>query len=229
MELIGSSFGGPQRVSSFAFSVHSSSISQIFRKNKTTLHGGESRSISGLLNRGRGGRERKSGNPPPRSRPHADPTVLYCTILYKKYNTGRVLFNKNNKKNGWPERASRDNMYAGLSPSRARPGFLWLVDQANYNSVASQILRLCVRKQLSRSRCLFLLLILTMSSRVYLFFPPRDHNLRPPTVTVSTHTSASNAVAFQSPAMQYARVSLCTQSVHSFSFPPRPLRAAPSR
>ena len=43
-------------------------------------------------------------------------------------------------------------------------------------------------------------------------------NLRPPSVTVSTHTSAFNAIAFQSPAM-----------VHSFSFPPRPLRTAPSR
>ena len=29
--------------------------------------------------------------------------------------------------------------------------------------------------------------------------------------------------------MPNARMSLCTQSVHSFSFPPRPLRTAPSR
>ena len=42
-------------------------------------------------------------------------------------------------------------------------------------------------------------------------------NLRPPSVTVSTHTSALNAVAFQSPAMPNARMSLWTQSVHSFS------------
>ena len=56
-------------------------------------------------------------------------------------------------------------------------------------------------------------------------------NLRPPFVTVSAHTSASNpvAVAFQSPAMPNARMSLWTQSVHSFSFPPRPLSTAPSR
>ena len=51
-------------------------------------------------------------------------------------------------------------------------------------------------------------------------------NLRPPSVTVSTHTSAFKAVAFQSPAMPNVRMSLCTQSVHSFSFPPRPLRTA---
>ena len=55
-------------------------------------------------------------------------------------------------------------------------------------------------------------------------------NLHPPSVTVSTHTSAFNAIAFQSPDnMSNARMSLCTQSVHSFSFPPRPLCTAPSR
>ena len=54
-------------------------------------------------------------------------------------------------------------------------------------------------------------------------------NLRPSSLTVSTHTSVFNAVAFHSPAMPNARMSLCTQSVHSFSFPPRPLRTAPSR
>ena len=54
-------------------------------------------------------------------------------------------------------------------------------------------------------------------------------NLRPPSATVSTHTSAFNAVAFQSPAMPNARMSLCTQSVHYFSFPLRPLRTAPSK
>ena len=54
-------------------------------------------------------------------------------------------------------------------------------------------------------------------------------NLRPPSVTVSTHTSASNSVAFQSHAMPNARMTLCMPSVHYFSFPPRPLRTAPSR
>ena len=51
-------------------------------------------------------------------------------------------------------------------------------------------------------------------------------NLRPPSVTASTQTSAFNAIVFQSPVMPNARMSLCTQSVHSFSFPPRPLRTA---
>ena len=50
-------------------------------------------------------------------------------------------------------------------------------------------------------------------------------NFRPPSVKISTHTSASNAVASQPLTMPNARMSLCTQSVH----PPRPLRTAPSR
>ena len=54
-------------------------------------------------------------------------------------------------------------------------------------------------------------------------------NLHPPSVTFSTHTSVSNAVASKSPAMPNARMSLCTQSVYSIYFPPRPLRTAPSR
>ena len=55
-------------------------------------------------------------------------------------------------------------------------------------------------------------------------------NLRPPSVIVSTYTSASNdTVTFHPPTMTNARISLCTQSVHYFSFPPRPLRTAPSR
>ena len=54
-------------------------------------------------------------------------------------------------------------------------------------------------------------------------------NLCPPSVAVSTHTAAPNAVAFQSPTMPNARMSLCPQSVYYFSFPPRPLRTASSR
>ena len=54
-------------------------------------------------------------------------------------------------------------------------------------------------------------------------------NLRPSSRNVSTYTSASNAVAFQSPTMPNARMLLFTQSVHSCFFPPRPLRNAPSR
>ena len=91
-----------------------------------------------------------------------------------------------------------------------------------------KILCFRVRQQLSPSRCLSLLfwrcLVTSTSS-----FLRAAMNLRPPSVTVSTHTSASNAVAFRSPAMANTRMSLYTKSVHSFSFPPRPLRTAPSR
>ena len=55
-------------------------------------------------------------------------------------------------------------------------------------------------------------------------------NLRPPSVTILTHTSAFNAIAFQSPVLPNAQMSIWTQSVHcSFSFQPRHLRTAPSR
>ena len=53
-------------------------------------------------------------------------------------------------------------------------------------------------------------------------------SLHPPSVTVSTYTSASNAVTFQPPAMLNARMSLGTQLVHSFPFTHCPLRTAPS-
>ena len=99
-----------------------------------------------------------------------------------------------------------------------------------------KILRYRVRLQLSQSRFLFLLL--AMSSRVYLFFPPRGHDLRPPSVTVSTHISASIAVAFQSSPMPNARMSLSTMIYvwsHMYAIGslfllllPRPLNTAPS-
>ena len=79
-----------------------------------------------------------------------------------------------------------------------------------------KIVRFRVRLQLSQSRCLSLLP--AMSGRVF-------QSRCPPSV----NASAFNAIVFQSPVMPNARMSLCTQSVHSFSFPPRPLRTAPSR
>ena len=83
------------------------------------------------------------------------------------------------------------------------------------------------RVRLSLSRCLSLLL--AMSSRVYLFLPPSDHE-PPPTLRdrLNPHLSLQR-FTFQLPAMPNARMSLCTQSVHSFSFPPPPFRTAPSR
>ena len=85
-----------------------------------------------------------------------------------------------------------------------------------------KILRFRVRLQLSQSRCLSLLL-LTMSGRVLLFFfPPRGHEPPPTLLTASTQTSAFRAIVFQSPDMPNARMSLCTQSVHSVFLLPTP-------
>ena len=55
--------------------------------------------------------------------------------------------------------------------------------------------------------------------------------LHPPSVTVSTYTSVSNAVAFQPSAVLNTRMSLGTQPAQpaqSFPSPPCPLRSAPS-
>ena len=93
--------------------------------------------------------------------------------------------------------------------------------------VASQNSTLLVHWQLSRSRCLSLLLV--VSSRVCLFFPPRD--LEPPPTPhdcLNPHRSLQRR-RLPFPSMPNFRMSLCTQLVHSFSFPPRPLRTAPSR
>ena len=72
-----------------------------------------------------------------------------------------------------------------------------------------------------------------MSSRVYLFFPPRGRE-PPPTLRdrLSPHISLQRRrfpILPRSAMPNNARMSLCTQSVHSFLFPPRPLRTAPSR
>ena len=47
-------------------------------------------------------------------------------------------------------------------------------------------------------------------------------NLRPPSMTLSSHAPRSSAATFQSPPMRKARTSSATQSVHSFSSPPVP-------
>ena len=95
------------------------------------------------------------------------------------------------------------------------------------NGVASQVLRSCVRSQLTQPRCLFLLLSRLASSTSS--FLHAAINILSFTVTVSTNTFASNAVASRSPAMPNARMWFCTHSVHAFFFPSRPLLTAPSR
>ena len=90
----------------------------------------------------------------------------------------------------------------------------------------NQITRRIYRRYAGLGRSLFSWRCLAASTSSFLH---AAMNLRRPSVTVSTHTSAFKAVAFQSPAILNAWMSLWIQSVHSFSFPPRPLRTAPSR
>ena len=115
----------------------------------------------------------------------------------------------------------------GLGPSRVRTRIPTTRRLGQWVSLR-KILRFRVRVQLSQSlvASLFSWRCLAASSSSSLH---AAINLRPPSVTASTQTSAFNAIAFQSPVMPNARISLCTQSVHFFSFPPRPLRTAPSR
>ena len=116
--------------------------------------------------------------------------------------------------------------YAGLSPSRVRTRIpsthrlgRWVSLGKNYASVCNNDFPGLVASLFSW-RCL---------AACTSFFLHPAMNFCPPSVTVSTHASAFNADAFQSPVMPNARMSLCTQLVHSSSFPPRPLRTAPSR
>ena len=115
--------------------------------------------------------------------------------------------------------------YAGLGPSRVctripstRRLGQW-VSLRNYASV-------CDNNFPSLVASLFSWRCLAASTSYFLH---AAMNLRPLSVTASTHTSAFNAVAFHSPVMPNARMSPCTQSVDSFSFPHRPLRTAPLR
>ena len=110
----------------------------------------------------------------------------------------------------------------GLGPSRIRTRIPTTRQLGQWVSLR-KTLRFRVRLQLSQSRCLSLLL--AMSGCVSLLCLHAAMNLRPPSVTASTQTSAFTAIVSQSPVMPNARMSLCTQSVHSLPFPPRPLRS----
>ena len=145
---------------------------------------------------------------------------------------------KKKKKSAIPSRAARSEKkkktrriymprrYADLGPSRIRTRTPWTRRLGQRVSLR-KILRFRMLWQLSRF--VASLLSWRFPSRVTSPFLHAAMNLRPPSATVSTHTSDFHAIAFQSPVMPNARMSLCTQWVHLFSFPPRPLRAAPSR
>ena len=123
-------------------------------------------------------------------------------LLYTVANPARGLLNREKKKkksgSAFPPRAARlekmkikttrrihiSKRYAcrryagGLGPSRVRTRIPTTRRLGQWGSLR-KILRFRVRLQLSQSRCLSLLL--AMSGRVFLFFPPRGHE-PPPTL-----------------------------------------------
>ena len=102
-------------------------------------------------------KKKKSGSPPP---PRAR-----CSLGI----TRRIHMSRR-----YPSRR-----YAGgLGPSRVRTRIPTTRQLGQWVSL-SKVLRFRMRLQLSQSRCLFLLL--AMSARVFLFFPPRGHE-PPPTL-----------------------------------------------
>ena len=126
-------------------------------------------------------------------------------IVYKVANPARGLLNRGKKKKVWqrpppsppvpPPRTARSEKkkkntrrihmsrgyaswcYAGLGSSRVRTRILTDRRLDQWVSLR-RILRFRVRLQLSQSRCLSLLL--AMFGRIFLFFPPRDHEPPPP-------------------------------------------------
>ena len=103
--------------------------------------------------------------------------------------------------------------------------FLRLVDWANWCRFGRFYASVCDDNFTSLSASLFFWRCL---APVYLFFPSRGHDLRPPSATVSTHTSAYNAVAFH-PAMPNARMSFYLGGgcrlvcFFLYTFPPNPV------
>ena len=125
---------------------------------KTTLHGGQSRSWSAEQ-----GKKKEEKNIWPRALPPR------CSFRETK--------TKNTPRIHMPGRyASR--RYAGLGPSRVRTRIPTSRRLGQWVSLC-KTLRFRVRLQHSQSRRLSLLL--AMSGRVFLFFPPRGHEL-PPTL-----------------------------------------------
>ena len=118
-------------------------------------------------------------------------------------------------------RCCADRRYAGLGPSSVRtriPSTPRLGNGCHFAKFYAA--SVCDNNFPSLVAFLFSWRRLAASSS---FFLHATMNIRPTSVTASTHTSAFNAIAFQSPVMPNARMSLCTSS-H-----PHPLRTAPSK
>ena len=129
---------------------------------KNTLHGGQSRSWS--AEQGKKRKRKKSLATPPL------PPARYSFGENKKIKITRRIHTSRRY-------ASRRHA-GGLGPSRIRTRIPTTRQLGQWVSLR-KTLRFRVRLQLSQSRCLSLLL--AMSGRVFLFFPPRGHE-PPPTL-----------------------------------------------
>ena len=118
----------------------------------------------GLLNRRKKGRKRSLAAPPP-----PPPSPRAARSEKNKKITRRIHMSR---------RYASRRYAGGLGPSRVRTRIPTTRRLGQWVSLR-KILRFRVRLQLSQARCLSLLL--AMSGRVFLFFPPRGHE-PPPTL-----------------------------------------------
>ena len=179
---------------------------------KTTLHGRQSRSWSAEQGKKEKIWQRLSPPPPPpparaaQSEKKKKKKITRRIHIYRRYASRRYA--------------------GGLGPSRILTRIPTTRQLGQWVSLR-KTLRFRVRLQLSQSCCLSLLL--AMSSRVFLFFPPRGHE-PPPTLRGRLNPNLS-LYRHRFPIPRYAKrpdVALYTVGPF-FLLPPRPLRTAPSR
>ena len=128
--------------------------------NKTTLHGGQSRSWS--VEQGK--KKKKSGSNPP-----SPPRAARSEKKRKEKITRRIHMSR---------RYASRRYAGGLGPSRVRTRIPTTCRLGQWVPLRNT-LRFRVRLPLSQSR--YISLLLAMSGRVFLFFPPRGHE-PPPTL-----------------------------------------------
>ena len=173
---------------------------------KTTLHGRQSRSWS--AEQGKKEKIWQRLSPPPPPPPPPARAAQSEKINLKKKITRRIHI--------YRRYASR--RYAGgLGPSRILTRIPTTHQPGQWCRFAKLYASVCDCNFPSLVASLFSWRCLAPSSSS---FPHAAMNLRPPSVAASTQTSAFTAIVSQSPVMPNARMSLCTQSVHSFSSHP---------
>ena len=137
-----------------------------YQPEKTTLHGGQSRSWSAEQGKEKEKEKEKSGS--------ATPSPARALLVRRKKKKKKKITRRIHISRRYASRR-----YAGgLGPSRIHTRIPTTRQLGQWVSLR-KTLRFRVRLQLSQSRCLSLLL--AMSGRVFLFLPPRGHE-PPPTL-----------------------------------------------